>query len=98
MSLTTADQLLLLWTGATSFVAFALFGWDKWCAGRPGRRRVPESALWRVSAVGGWPGGMLGLWCFRHKSSKPSFQLKFAGAFFLWAALVAGALRLGGHW
>ena len=63
-------------------------------AGRPGRRRIAEPSLWLVSALGGWPGGLLGIVVFRHKSSKPSFLFKFTLALVVWAALVAGAWKL----
>lgn len=84
---------LLLWTGAASAGAFLLFGFDKWRAGRGGRR-IAESGLWWVSALGGWPGGLLGLILFRHKSAKPVFRLKFAAAFLAWAGLFAAVMRL----
>ena len=58
------------------------------------RWRVAEASLLWVSALGGWPGGLLGMVLFRHKSAKGSFQLKFAAAFFLWAALVYAAWRV----
>lgn len=86
---------LLGWVVLASAWAFGLFGFDKWRAQR-GRRRVAESALWWVSALGGWPGGLLGLLVFRHKSAKTSFQLKFAAAFLVWAGLVLTAVRLTG--
>ena len=88
-------QILLGWSVALSAWAFVLFGFDKWRAGRGGRR-VAESALLGVSVLGGWPGGLLGLVVFRHKSAKTSFQLKFAAAFLAWAALCAGAVWLTG--
>jgi uncharacterized membrane protein YsdA (DUF1294 family) len=90
------DQLLLAWVGLTSVWAFLQFGFDKWRAGRNGARRIPESSLLWASALGGWPGGLLGIVLFRHKSAKRSFLFKFTGAFFVWAALVAGALKLAG--
>ena len=91
MHLKTVDPWLLAWLGITSAWAFLLFGFDKWRAGRPGRRRVAESSLCLVCALGGWPGGLLGIVLFRHKSSKPSFLFKFILALVVWAALVAGA-------
>jgi uncharacterized membrane protein YsdA (DUF1294 family) len=88
-------QLLLAgWLGGTSLVAFLLFGYDKWQAVRRGGR-VAESTLCLVSALGGWPGGLLGIAVFRHKSAKGSFQLKFAAAFAVWVALLWVAWRLG---
>jgi len=94
MHLKTVDQWLLAWVSLASAWAFLLFGFDKWRAGRIGRRRVAESSLWLVSALGGWPGGLLGIIVFRHKSSKPSFLFKFTLALFVWSALVAGAWKL----
>jgi uncharacterized membrane protein YsdA (DUF1294 family) len=91
------DPLFFGWLAVTSAWAFGLFGVDKWLAGRNRGRRIAESTLLLVSALGGWPGAFLGLVLFRHKSAKASFQLKFAGTFFAWAALVAGALQLTGR-
>lgn len=88
---------LLPWIGAASAWAFVLFGLDKWRAGRGGLR-VAEATLWWVSALGGWPGGLLAMAVFRHKSAKPSFQLKFAAAVFVSVALVAVILKLMGAW
>ena len=97
MTLSLADQLFLGWLGLTCVWTFVLFGYDKWQAGRNRGRRIAEATLILASAVGGWPGGLLGLILFRHKSAKPSFQLKFAGAFFVWVFLVAGVLKLTGR-
>jgi uncharacterized membrane protein YsdA (DUF1294 family) len=96
MSQSLLTQFLLGWTALASAWTFVLFGFDKWCAGRGRGRRVAESSLLLSSALGGWPGGFLGLLVFRHKSAKPSFQWKFAGALLVWLALVAGALKVCG--
>jgi uncharacterized membrane protein YsdA (DUF1294 family) len=96
MHLKTVDLLLLAWIGLTSLWAFLLFGLDKWLAGRSGGRRISEFSLCLVSALGGWPGGLLGIILLRHKSAKPSFLFKFAAAFVVWAALLAGAWKLAG--
>lgn len=74
---------------------FVLFGFDKFRAGQAGRRRVAESSLCLVSALGGWPGGLLGIIIFRHKSSKPSFLFKFSLALAVWLILIAGAWKFG---
>ena len=86
-------QILIGWTAVFGAWAFVLFGFDKWRAGRGGQR-VAEATLCWVSALVGWPGGLLGILVFRHKSAKPAFRLKFAAAFLGWAALVAGVLKL----
>jgi uncharacterized membrane protein YsdA (DUF1294 family) len=90
-------QVCIGWVITVSAWTFILFGFDKWRAGRGGSR-ISEATLCWLSALGGWPGGFAGLLIFRHKSAKPSFQLKFAAAFFVWAGLVAGALKLAGRW
>lgn len=95
MSESELRQLCVGWTLALSAWAFILFGFDKWRAGRGGAR-IAEATLFWSSALGGWPGGLLGMIVFRHKSAKGSFQLKFAAAFFVWAGLVAGAWRVIG--
>lgn len=97
MTLSTAELWLAGWVGVMSLWAFGLFGYDKAVAGRAGVRRVSEWNLCLVSALGGWPGGLLGLLLLRHKSAKAAFQLKFALAFVVWAALVGGALKLTGR-
>jgi uncharacterized membrane protein YsdA (DUF1294 family) len=96
MSESAVAQLMPLWLGAASAWTFILFGLDKWQAGRNGGR-IAEATLCWCSALGGWPGGLLGMLVFRHKSAKGSFQWKFAAAFLVWAALVAGALKLAGR-
>ncbi len=92
MSLSHPQLLFLAWLGATSLAAFVLFGYDKWQAGRKGGR-VAEATLCWISALGGWPGGLLAILVFRHKSAKGSFQLKFAAAFLVWAALLYAVWR-----
>lgn len=81
--------------GLASAWTFLLFGFDKWRAGRGGNRVAEATLLWS-SALGGWPGGLLGMILFRHKSAKGSFQLKFIAACLVWSALAAGALKLVG--
>jgi uncharacterized membrane protein YsdA (DUF1294 family) len=90
-------QAAVIWIMAFSAWAFLLFAFDKWRANRGGRRLAEATLCW-ISALGGWPGGLLGMVIFRHKSAKGSFQLKFAAAFFAWAALVAGMAKLMGKW
>jgi uncharacterized membrane protein YsdA (DUF1294 family) len=89
MNFAGAEKLLLGWFCIMSSWAFLAFGYDKWQAGRKQNRRVPEFTLCLICALGGWPGGLLGLLLFRHKSAKASFQLKFAVSLVIWAALVA---------
>jgi uncharacterized membrane protein YsdA (DUF1294 family) len=96
MTLADVEKLLLAWVLLLSSWTFLAFGYDKWQAGRRPARRVPEVTLCLISALGGWPGGFLGLLLFRHKSAKASFQLKFAASFLVWAGLLAVVWLLAG--
>ncbi len=91
--MSTLDQFLIAWFGFTNAVAFLLYGYDKLRAKGAGDR-VPERHLLAVAAMGGWPGALLGMMLFRHKTAKLSFQLKFAVVFVVWAAVVYAAWRL----
>ena len=98
MKLSGLDQFLIGWFGLANVVVFFIFGYDKWEAGRKRGQRVSEATLCLTSALGGWLGGFCALFILRHKSAKPSFQLKFAAAFFIWVALIAGAVAVSGRW
>ncbi len=87
----SASNLLLFWLGLTNVLAFVLFAWDKFRSGGPGRNRISEFNLAGIGALGGWPGGLLAMLLFRHKTAKISFQLKYALAFVVWAVLIYGA-------
>ena len=77
--------MAVIWFAAFSTVTLPAFGWDKWRAGRGGRR-VLESSLLLLGALGGWPGGLLGITLFRHKTSKWNFKFKHALALIPFAA------------
>ena len=61
----------LLLTG-TGIVTFLLYGFDKMQAKRNGGR-VPEIILHLLVLAGGFIGGWLGRFVFRHKTRKPVF-------------------------
>ncbi|WP_197440069.1 DUF1294 domain-containing protein [Calycomorphotria hydatis] len=78
------DQISLRWwtvcylslTVIASCCAFAMQGWDKWCAQKEARR-IPENTLHLVEFLCGWPGSYLGQEIFRHKTSKLSYRMVF---------------------
>ncbi len=61
------------------------FGFDKWRAAGSGRR-IPEMTLALLGAFGGWPGGLIGMKLFRHKTAKWTFKVKYALALLPFAA------------
>lgn len=73
----TADTIALTWLIAASTITFLVFGFDKWRAKGAGNR-VSEFTLVSLAALGGWPGGLVGMNLFRHKTAKRTFKLKFA--------------------
>lgn len=81
------DIFVLAWIGFASLAAFLLFGLDKWRARKSGER-VPELHLALIAGAGGWIGGLIGMWLFRHKTLKGSFQLKFGAAFIVFACAI----------
>lgn len=88
----TADTIALIWFAAFGLVTFLAFGFDKWRAGRSGRR-VSEFALVMLAALGGWLGGLIGMNLFRHKTAKWTFKFKYALALLPFAAEIWAWLR-----
>ena len=70
-----------------SLVLFVTMGLDKRRA-RNGQRRVPEKRLFLLAAICGAPGGLLGMYAFRHKTKHWYFVFGFWGL----AALQLGVL------
>lgn len=79
------DLFALIWLAAINAATFLAFAFDKWRAGHAGRR-VSEFTLVLLAALGGWPGGLLGMKRFRHKTAKLSFKIKYALALIPFAA------------
>ena len=77
--------------GAIGAATWAAFAWDKRQSGLEGRR-VRESVLLGLSSLGGSPAAAVAMFILRHKSSKASFQMKFA------LVLVAQVAAIGGWW
>ena len=79
---------------ALNLGAFLLFGWDKLSSVHRARR-VPESRLLLAALALGAAGAWLGVFAFRHKSSKPRFLVRLALATLgslaiAWAVIGAG--------
>ena len=85
--MSTFDTFAAVWFAAFHLATFLAFGFDKWRAGRK-QRRVPEFTLALLAALGGWPGGLVAMKMFRHKTLKRTFQVKYALALLPFAAEV----------
>ena len=72
----TMDSIAAIWFALFNAATFIAFGFDKWRAARS-KRRLSESSLVLLGALGGWPGGLLGMKVFRHKTAKFTFKLKY---------------------
>jgi uncharacterized membrane protein YsdA (DUF1294 family) len=89
--LSNLDSWAAGWFAVINTVTFLAFGFDKWRAGRSGSR-VAERTLVLLGAIGGWPGGLIGMSVFRHKTAKGAFKLKYA------LALIPFAAEIWGWW
>jgi len=86
------DNWILGWLVFASALNFLLFAYDKLRA-RASGGRIPESWLVLIGAIGGWVGGLAAMLLFRHKTVKPSFQLKYAAALVIQLGLLLAYLR-----
>jgi len=78
-------QFYLIWLAISSGITFLLYGFDK-AQSKNGSWRVPEVVLHGLALVGGFPGGWIGRWVFRHKTKK---------AIFVFVLAVSTAIHLG---
>ena len=63
---------------AINVFAFRLMGYDKYLA-KSNQRRISEKALLTSALLGGSIGSGFGMFYFRHKTAKTSYQIKFFG-------------------
>ena len=69
-------SLFILLIFALNCYAFFLYGSDK-KKSKEHKQRVSENKLLLVALFGGSLGALLGMLFFHHKTSKPSFLIKF---------------------
>jgi uncharacterized membrane protein YsdA (DUF1294 family) len=92
----THSIIPLAWTCVTSGVTFLFYGYDKMQA-RNMEWRVKEMTLHALALVGGWPGALVGMHFFQHKTRKTRFQLVFWATVLAWQG-VWWTLWTGGLW
>ena len=71
---TDFSNWFFVWWLAWGITTFVFYGYDKMQAKRGGWR-VPEIVLHLLGLVGGFIGGWLGMFLFRHKIRKPIFPI-----------------------
>jgi len=64
---------IVLYLLGVNLASIALFAWDKYCAERD-LRRIPESTLLIVAAIGGSLGAIAAQRRLRHKTRKEPFR------------------------
>ena len=84
----TTVYALALFVCAMSMVLFFTMGADKHYA-KSGHRRVPEKKLFLLALLGGAPGGLLGMYAFRHKTKHWYFICGFWALTVLQLALLS---------
>lgn len=79
----------LLWRAfaAVNFGTLFLYGFDKLSA-QSRLRRVSERVLYLTAFLFGSPGALVGMFLFRHKTSKVSFQFTLAIVVFVQVAII----------
>ena len=79
---------LAAWLIAVNLVTLATYAYDKVIA-NSSWMRVPEKVLLMLALIGGTPAALIGMWRFRHKTSKGSFLAKFGVVVLIQIALIA---------
>lgn len=78
--------LPLAWTCTASAVTFLAYGFDKMQASNA-QWRVRETTLQLLALAGGWPGALVGMHYFQHKTRKTGFQIVFWATVILWQGI-----------
>lgn len=86
------SKLPVAYAGLISGITFLFFGYDKMQA-RNLNWRVKELTLHGLALAGGWPGALIGMHYFQHKTRKTNFQVIFWGIVLVWEALSYSAWR-----
>ena len=69
-------QALLILIAVMSMILFTMMGSDKHRA-KAGKRRIPEARLFLFAFLLGAPGGLAGMYLFRHKTKHWYFVVGF---------------------
>ena len=78
---------LWIWLSSINLVTFLAYGYDK-AEAKSGGRRVPEIVLHALALAGGFVGGWVGRYIFRHKTLKPVFTVVLTLSTILWLLIL----------
>lgn len=92
LDLTILVQILIIYLVFINITTFFYFGLDKMKASLA-HKRISEKKLWTLSLVGGSMGGIMGMYFFRHKTQKLSFQVTMAIILVIQIWLIVWLLR-----
>ena len=76
-NLSLIEQILLIYFLVINIITFFYFGLDK-IKSQLKKRRISEKCLWILTLIGGSIGALSGMYFFRHKTKKLSFQVVIA--------------------
>jgi uncharacterized membrane protein YsdA (DUF1294 family) len=82
-----SSLLPVAYTCVISSITFLTYGYDKTQA-RNLEWRVSEYTLHLLGLLGGWPGALLGMHYFQHKTRKTSFLIPFWGIVLGWQGML----------
>lgn len=82
---------LWIWLASINLVTFFIYGYDK-AEARSGGGRVPEIVLHGLALAGGFLGGWIGRYYFRHKTLKPIFTVILTLSTILWLVILYGEI------
>ena len=81
-------DLVAAWLIAVNLVTLATYAYDKAIA-NSSWMRVPEKVLLMLALIGGTPAALIGMWGFRHKTSKGSFIARFGFVVLIQVVVIA---------
>lgn len=83
LSFFTKWNPIWIWLAAINLVTFIIYGYDK-AEAKSGGLRVPEVVLHGLALAGGFFGGWIGRFVFRHKTRKPIFTVVLTVSTVIW--------------
>jgi uncharacterized membrane protein YsdA (DUF1294 family) len=83
LSFFTRWNPIWIWLAAINLATFIMYGYDK-SEAKSGGLRVPEVVLHGLALAGGFLGGWMGRYYFRHKTRKPVFTVVLIISTIIW--------------